>query len=46
MFFALLSRHNTIFDANKDSLEEEEFEAEKIKALLKRGVTQNYEKKK
>lgn len=46
MFFALLSRHNTIFDASKDSLDEEEFEAEKIKALLKRGVTQNYEKKK
>lgn len=46
MFFALLSRHNTIYDAEKENLDEEEFEADKIKALLRRGVTQSIEKKK
>lgn len=46
MFFALLSRHNTIYDATKENLDEEEFEADKIKALLRRGVTQQLEKKK
>jgi len=40
MFFSLLSRHNTIYDANKEDLDkEDEFEADKIKALLRRGVT-------
>lgn len=47
MFFALLSRHNTIYDANKEDLDnEEEFRPEKIKALLKRGMTAQFEKKK
>lgn len=40
MFFSLLSRHNTIYDPNKEDLDkEDEFEADKIKALLRRGVT-------
>ena len=47
MFYCLLSRHNTIYDFEKENLDEsQEFEAEKIKALLKRGVTQQIEKKK
>ena len=46
MFYCLLSRHNTIYDGDKENLDEVEFEADKIKALLKRGVTQQVEKRK
>jgi len=48
MFFALLSQHNTIYNKNEENLDDEENELEhaKIHALLKRGVTKNYEKKK
>ena len=40
MFFSLLSRHNTIFDGDKDNIDDDEFEADKIKSLLRRGMTQ------
>ena len=47
MFYALLSRHNTLYDGSKENLDDDqEFEKEKIQALLKKGVTQNLEKKK
>jgi hypothetical protein len=44
MFYALLSRHNTIYDATEEDPEEDEPAPEKIKALLKRGMTQKLEK--
>jgi len=46
MFYALLSQKNTIYNREEENLDEIETEHDKIHALLKRGVTKNYEKKK